>query len=167
MRKARKGPLCWTSNWIRFDFKDKNKQAICLFTKDKFIHFRYGDIHPQSGPGYFVGAVCTIAGMLATGLPIPIIASNFNHYYSFARYFLWKFSSILITIFRNIYCEKCAMSCDIMIPFQIQSETKTTKHKKERKRSPFECVSFAKGGVLSNNEKSRQFLYHVWNSSDH
>ena len=66
-----------------------NKQFV-YFKKDKFINFRYGDIHPQSGPGYFVGAVCTIAGMLATGLPIPIIASNFNHYYSFARYFSLK-----------------------------------------------------------------------------
>ena len=46
----------------------------------------YGDYHPESGWGYLVGTLCAVSGMLATGLPIPIIASNFNHYYNFARY---------------------------------------------------------------------------------
>ena len=68
--------------------EQKQISNLSILLRTDLIHFRYGDIHPQSGPGYFVGAVCTIAGMLATGLPIPIIASNFNHYYSFARYFL-------------------------------------------------------------------------------
>ena len=45
----------------------------------------YGDVHPQTLGGYIVGAICSICGILITGLPIPIIASNFNHYYSFAR----------------------------------------------------------------------------------
>lgn len=46
----------------------------------------YGDMYPRSGAGYLIGGMCAIAGMLATGLPIPIIASNFNHYYAYARY---------------------------------------------------------------------------------
>ena len=45
----------------------------------------YGDKHPKSGWGYLVGAVCALCGMLSTGLPIPIIANNFNFYYSFAK----------------------------------------------------------------------------------
>ena len=46
----------------------------------------YGDTVPRSGLGCFIGSICAIAGMLATGLPIPIIANNFNHYYFYARY---------------------------------------------------------------------------------
>lgn len=45
----------------------------------------YGDVHPKSAPGYVVGALCALAGMLATGLPIPIIANNFTLYYSVSR----------------------------------------------------------------------------------
>ena len=45
----------------------------------------YGDKHPNSGWGYLVGALCAISGMLCTGLPIPIIANNFNVLYSYAR----------------------------------------------------------------------------------
>ena len=45
----------------------------------------YGDKHPTEGLGYLVGGICAISGMLITGLPIPIIASNFNHYYNYAR----------------------------------------------------------------------------------
>ncbi|CAD5120736.1 unnamed protein product [Dimorphilus gyrociliatus] len=45
----------------------------------------YGDKHPSSGWGYLVGAICALSGMLSTGLPIPVIASNFNLYYNVAR----------------------------------------------------------------------------------
>ncbi|CAH1801946.1 unnamed protein product [Owenia fusiformis] len=45
----------------------------------------YGDITPLSWPGYLIGALCAITGMIITALPIPIIASNFNLYYSFAQ----------------------------------------------------------------------------------
>lgn len=38
----------------------------------------YGDVVPHSGWGYLVGALCAVAGMLCTGLPIPIISDNFN-----------------------------------------------------------------------------------------
>lgn len=45
----------------------------------------YGEIVPTSGWGYVVGSACAIAGTLITGLPIPIIASNFNYYYNYSR----------------------------------------------------------------------------------
>ena len=45
----------------------------------------YGDVHPKSAPGYLVGALCALCGMLATGLPIPIIANNFTLYYSVSK----------------------------------------------------------------------------------
>lgn len=44
----------------------------------------YGDMYPKSGLGYVVGAMCALTGILATGLPVPIIANNFNLYYSHA-----------------------------------------------------------------------------------
>ena len=42
----------------------------------------YGDKHPKTYFGYAVGAMCALVGMVGMGLPIPIIASNFNLYYS-------------------------------------------------------------------------------------
>ena len=45
----------------------------------------YGDMYPKSLPGYLVGAACALTGILATGLPVPIIAQNFNLYYSHAQ----------------------------------------------------------------------------------
>ena len=45
----------------------------------------YGDVHPLGPWGYLVGALCAISGMLATGLPIPIIGNNFALYYSVAQ----------------------------------------------------------------------------------
>ncbi len=45
----------------------------------------YGDMYPQSGLGYVVGSLCALTGILATGLPVPIIANNFNIYYGHAQ----------------------------------------------------------------------------------
>ena len=45
----------------------------------------YGDMVPKGTWGYVVGIVCAISGMLITGLPIPIIANNFNRYYTYAK----------------------------------------------------------------------------------
>ncbi len=40
---------------------------------------------PKSPMGYVVGAMCALTGILATGLPVPIIANNFNIYYTHAK----------------------------------------------------------------------------------
>jgi hypothetical protein len=41
----------------------------------------YGDFIPHNWPGYIVAAFCVIAGMIMTGLLIPILGNNFNRYY--------------------------------------------------------------------------------------
>lgn len=38
----------------------------------------YGDFYPTTPGGYVVGALCATLGLLAIGLPIPIIATNFQ-----------------------------------------------------------------------------------------
>ena len=45
----------------------------------------YGDMYPKSATGYVVGSLCALTGILATGLPVPIIANNFNLYYTHAK----------------------------------------------------------------------------------
>ena len=45
----------------------------------------YGDFYPTTIPGYMVGALCALCGLLATGLPIPIIANNFSLLYSYYK----------------------------------------------------------------------------------
>ncbi|CAH1781888.1 unnamed protein product [Owenia fusiformis] len=45
----------------------------------------YGDVYPKSVAGCVIGSLCALSGLIATGLPIPIIANNFNQYYSYAN----------------------------------------------------------------------------------
>ena len=42
----------------------------------------YGDYYPITVPGYFVGALCGMCGLLLLSMPIAIIATNFNDYYN-------------------------------------------------------------------------------------
>ncbi|XP_064635118.1 potassium voltage-gated channel protein Shaw-like [Lineus longissimus] len=42
----------------------------------------YGDMHPNGTAGYIIGVMCSIVGILITGMAIPIIGNNFNKYYS-------------------------------------------------------------------------------------
>ncbi len=42
-------------------------------------------MYPKSAMGYVIGAMCALTGILATGLPVPIIANNFNIYYTHAK----------------------------------------------------------------------------------
>ena len=41
----------------------------------------YGDMHPVSIPGYLVGTVCAITGLVVVAMPVPIIVQNFGRYY--------------------------------------------------------------------------------------
>ena len=45
----------------------------------------YGDMHPRTGLGYMVGALCAVAGVLVLALPVPVIVNNFALYYSHAQ----------------------------------------------------------------------------------
>ncbi len=45
----------------------------------------YGDVHPETGGGYFVGSLCALCGIIFIGLPIPIIATNFQVFYEYAN----------------------------------------------------------------------------------
>ena len=42
----------------------------------------YGDMVPKTYVGMFVGAICSLAGVLTIALPVPVIVSNFAMYYS-------------------------------------------------------------------------------------
>ncbi|KAL4230879.1 hypothetical protein ACF0H5_011253 [Mactra antiquata] len=42
----------------------------------------YGDYVPVTTPGYLVGALCAMCGLLLLSMPIAVIATNFNDYYS-------------------------------------------------------------------------------------
>lgn len=45
----------------------------------------YGDMTPQTWPGKIIGGACAICGVLIVALPISVIGSNFNLYYSHAQ----------------------------------------------------------------------------------
>ena len=42
----------------------------------------YGDLVPKTGLGMLVGAICALGGVITVALPVPVIVSNFEMYYS-------------------------------------------------------------------------------------
>lgn len=45
----------------------------------------YGDMFPDSIPGYFVGGACALFGTVIMALTIPILSNNFTLYYTHTR----------------------------------------------------------------------------------
>ena len=41
----------------------------------------YGDITPKSSLGYFIGAMCVVAGILVIAFTVPVVVNNFTLYY--------------------------------------------------------------------------------------
>lgn len=46
----------------------------------------YGDMNPTSFPGYVIGSLCAISGLLMIAFTVPIIVSNFVLYYTHVQY---------------------------------------------------------------------------------
>ncbi|CAD5118354.1 DgyrCDS7063 [Dimorphilus gyrociliatus] len=84
------GMLVFSTLLYFFEFEDDKSEVTsipigfwwCIIT---MTTVGYGDIVPNTSQGYLIGALCAICGILATGLPIPIIASNFNHFHNYMR----------------------------------------------------------------------------------
>jgi hypothetical protein len=45
----------------------------------------YGDVHPVTTPGYIVGTMCCVAGVLLVALTFPVISNNFTLFYQHVR----------------------------------------------------------------------------------
>ncbi|KAK3600048.1 hypothetical protein CHS0354_012740 [Potamilus streckersoni] len=45
----------------------------------------YGDVSPTTLPGYIVGSLCAISGLLILAMPVAIIANNFGDHYHWNR----------------------------------------------------------------------------------
>ena len=46
----------------------------------------YGDMNPTTAPGYVIGSLCAISGLLMIAFTVPIIVSNFVLYYTHVQY---------------------------------------------------------------------------------
>ena len=49
----------------------------------------YGDMVPKTYLGMFVGALCALGGVLTVALPVPVIVSNFEMYYSHTQVYIF------------------------------------------------------------------------------
>lgn len=45
----------------------------------------YGDVTPKSGMGYFIGALCVVAGILVIAFTVPVVVNNFTLYYALCK----------------------------------------------------------------------------------
>ncbi|KAL3880116.1 hypothetical protein ACJMK2_032385 [Sinanodonta woodiana] len=64
----------------------------------------YGDFYPTTLPGYIVGSMCAVSGLLLLGMPIAIIATNFTQYYTESKlYFKYEQLTKSSPVKRAIY----------------------------------------------------------------
>lgn len=45
----------------------------------------YGDVTPKSNLGYFIGAMCVVAGILVIAFTVPVVVNNFTLYYAVCK----------------------------------------------------------------------------------
>lgn len=45
----------------------------------------YGDVTPSSSLGYFIGAMCVVAGILVIAFTVPVVVNNFTLYYAVCK----------------------------------------------------------------------------------
>lgn len=61
----------------------------------------YGDIVPASIPGQFIGALCSVFGVLAIAFPVPIVVGNFNYLYNLENEFKLRAEDLRMTHGKN------------------------------------------------------------------
>ena len=61
----------------------------------------YGDMVPKTYLGMFVGALCALGGVLTVALPVPVIVSNFEMYYSHTQ--VNSFGKIYENVYQRLY----------------------------------------------------------------
>ncbi|CAF1129820.1 unnamed protein product, partial [Brachionus calyciflorus] len=45
----------------------------------------FGDRVPQTSPGYLIGSLCAICGVLVVAFTVPIAVNNFTFFYSYTQ----------------------------------------------------------------------------------
>ena len=94
----------------------------------------YGDVYPTTDGGFLVGAFCAVCGIITIGLPIPIIATNFQVFYQYIklRDSLKDKKSLVKDINRKI-----TGNIKALIPFNPFKHNDDNGSEKKNKGSPF------------------------------
>jgi potassium voltage-gated channel Shaw-related subfamily C protein len=73
----------------------------------------YGDMVPKTYLGMFVGAICALGGVLTVALPVPVIVSNFEMYYSHTQV-----QYVLLYCYQNIFSvvSFVKLTCTVLAP---------------------------------------------------